>query len=178
MTASASTPPATPDESGEPEKGPKQVLFACSWNATRSPMAAGLLNAKAGHCVTVRSAGVLGGRPVDPFAVEAMAELGHDIADHRPNSLTDIEAAGGDIGAFDLIIALSPAAGREAEAVGRLAGVAVEQWAIDDPTQADGSDDIRRAAYRSVRDALASAIDQRFSRCRAAEGSAGLKPRR
>ena len=178
MTASASTPPATPDDSGDSDKGPKQVLFACSWNATRSPMAAALLNAMAGHCVTVRSAGVLGGRSVDPLAVEAMAELGHDIAGHRPNSLTDIEAAGGDIGAFDLIIALSPAAGREAEAVGRLAGVAVEQWAIDDPTQADGSDDVRRDAYRSVRDALASAIDQRFRRCRSADGSSTPKPPR
>lgn len=165
-----------PDDGGDSDVGdkiaaPKSVLFACSWNATRSPMAAALLDRLARGRVTVRSAGVLGGRPVDPMAVRAMAEAGYDIAQHRPNSLTDIEAAGGDVGAFDLIIALSPAASREAEAIGRLADVLVEHWSVADPTQAEGPDETRLAAYRAVREALESETRRRFRAL--AETSAG-----
>ncbi len=64
------------------------VLFVCVHNAGRSQMAAGWLRHLAGDAVEVRSAGSLPGDRVNPAAVEAMAEVGIDIADQQPAVLT------------------------------------------------------------------------------------------
>jgi arsenate reductase len=64
------------------------VLFVCVHNAGRSQMAAGWLRSLAGDAVEVRSAGSLPADQVNPAAVEAMAEVGIDITDQRPNVLT------------------------------------------------------------------------------------------
>ena len=64
------------------------VLFVCVHNAGRSQMAAGWLRHLAGDDVEVRSAGSIPGNQVNPAAVEAMAEVGIDIADQRPKVLT------------------------------------------------------------------------------------------
>ena len=63
------------------------VLFVCVHNAGRSQMAAGWLRHLAGDAVEVRSAGSLPADQVNPAAVEAMAEVGIDIADQRPKVL-------------------------------------------------------------------------------------------
>ena len=62
---------------------PATVLFACTYNASRSPMAEALLRHFHGLSVTVRSVGVFKG-DLDPFAVAAMDEIGIDITRHRP----------------------------------------------------------------------------------------------
>ena len=64
------------------------VLFVCVHNAGRSQMAAGWLRALGGDAVEVRSAGSLPGDRVTPAAVEALAEVGIDIADQQPKVLT------------------------------------------------------------------------------------------
>lgn len=83
---------------------PGAVLFACSRNAVRSPMAAAILKHLAGRRIYVDSAGVRAGEP-DPFAVSAMEELGIDLSRHRPQALEALA----DI-SFDLIVSLSPEA--------------------------------------------------------------------
>lgn len=65
------------------------VLFVCVHNAGRSQMAAGLLQHLAGDRVEVLSAGTAPKDSVNPSAVEAMAELGIDIANNTPKVLTD-----------------------------------------------------------------------------------------
>ncbi|MEV8564788.1 arsenate reductase ArsC [Streptomyces sp. NPDC051322] len=64
------------------------VLFVCVHNAGRSQMAAGFLTHLAGDRVDVRSAGSLPADEVNPAAVEAMKELGIDIAGQKPKVLT------------------------------------------------------------------------------------------
>ncbi|MQM26894.1 arsenate reductase ArsC [Glycomyces albidus] len=64
------------------------VLFVCVHNAGRSQMAAGWLAHLAGDRVEVRSAGSAPADQVNPAAVEAMAEVGIDIADQKPKILT------------------------------------------------------------------------------------------
>ena len=64
------------------------VLFVCVHNAGRSQMAAGFLTALAGDAVEVRSAGSAPADEVNPAAVQAMAELGIDIASQTPKILT------------------------------------------------------------------------------------------
>jgi arsenate reductase len=65
------------------------VLFVCVHNAGRSQMAAGFLRTLGGDDVEVRSAGSLPADEINPVAVAAMAEVGIDIADQRPQVLTD-----------------------------------------------------------------------------------------
>jgi protein-tyrosine-phosphatase len=64
------------------------VLFVCVHNAGRSQMAAGFLRPLAGDRIEVRSAGSLPADQVNPAAVEAMKEVGIDIADQKPKVLT------------------------------------------------------------------------------------------
>ncbi|MFC3493870.1 arsenate reductase ArsC [Glycomyces rhizosphaerae] len=64
------------------------VLFVCVHNAGRSQMAAGWLAHLAGDRVEVRSAGSAPADQVNPTAVEAMKEVGIDIANRSPKILT------------------------------------------------------------------------------------------
>ncbi len=59
-------------------------------NAVRSPMAAALLRHLVGNRAYVESAGVRAGT-LDPLAVEAMEEIGLEIAGHRPRRFEDLE---------------------------------------------------------------------------------------
>jgi protein-tyrosine-phosphatase len=147
----------------EPERQsrPQAVLFACAWNAVRSPMAAGLAQQMIGQSVTICSAGVQKGE-LDPFAVAVMAEIGIDIARHKPmtfEELADLEGLN-----FDLIVSLSPPAHHKALEVAGVNGALVEYWPTVDPTAIEGSREQRLEAYRAVRDELMARIAERFGR--------------
>ena len=64
------------------------VLFVCVHNAGRSQMAAGWLTHLAGAAVEVRSAGSEPADQINPVAVQAMHEVGIDIAGEQPKRLT------------------------------------------------------------------------------------------
>ncbi len=64
------------------------VLFVCVHNAGRSQMAAGFLRHLGGDRIEVRSAGSMPADQINPVAVEAMAEVGVDIAGEQPKVLT------------------------------------------------------------------------------------------
>src|SRR5512140_3290374 len=68
--------------------GKPSVLFVCIHNAGRSQMAAGWLTHLAGDSIEVRSAGTAPKDQVNPVAIEAMREVGIDIADQTPKVLT------------------------------------------------------------------------------------------
>lgn len=141
---------------------PQAVLFACNYNAARSPMAAGLARQLLGKSVYVASAGVQKGESVDPFAVAAMEELGLDIARHRPLDFEEFEDLEGLN--VDLIVTLTPAAHHKALGLTRTLAVEVEYWPMPDPTASEGSREQRLDAYRAVRDQLMARIRERFGR--------------
>jgi arsenate reductase len=64
------------------------VLFVCVHNAGRSQMAAGFMRQLGQGRVEVLSAGSAPKDSINPIAVQAMAELGIDIANHVPKILT------------------------------------------------------------------------------------------
>lgn len=72
-----------------------QILFVCSGNSCRSPLAEGLLRLKLPSRlqdeVEVKSAGTLGieGSPAARYSVELVQEMGGDISNHRSQSLTE-----------------------------------------------------------------------------------------
>ncbi len=73
------------------------VLFVCVHNAGRSQMAAGWLRHLAGDTVEVRSAGSEPADRVNPTAVEAMREVGIDIAAEQPKRLDYATAQASDV---------------------------------------------------------------------------------
>ena len=145
------------------EELPGAVLFACTLNAIRSPMAAALMRHLFGKFVYVESAGVRAGE-LDPLAVEVMDELGIEIGKHRPRRFEDLEDS-----SFDLIVTLSPEAHHKALALTHTMAVDVEYWPVVDATAYEGSREQRLEAYRAVRDELMKKIHDRFSAERAGD---------
>jgi protein-tyrosine-phosphatase len=135
---------------------PSSVLFACTSNAIRSPMAAALLKQFHGRHIFVDSAGVREGES-DPFAVLVMDEIGIDIQRHRPKIFEELEDT-----SFDLVVSLSPEAQHSAVELTRTMACDVEYWPIFDPTAVEGSREELLAAYRLVRDHLRKRILERF----------------
>ena len=64
-----------------------KVLFLCTANSCRSQMAEGMLRAAGGSVVEVCSAGT-SLKPLHPYAVRVMKEIGIDISGRRPKKLT------------------------------------------------------------------------------------------
>ena len=135
---------------------PSAVLFCCTQNAIRSPMAEGILKQILGKQIYVDSVGVRAGE-LDPFAVAAMDEIGIDMAKHKAKTFDMLEDS-----SFDLIISLSPEAQHKAVDMTRTMACEVEFWNTFDPSIVEGSREQQMDAYREVRDKLMERIRERF----------------
>src|SRR5262249_28073866 len=142
---------------------PRSVLFACTHNTIRSPMAAALMRLHFGPLIRVDSAGVRPGDEVSPIAASAMDEVGADLAKFRPKGFEAFNEDYGD-GAFDLIVSLSPEAHHRALDLVPALAAAAEYWPTFDPSLAEGSREQMLFEYRSVREGLERRIAQRFQR--------------
>jgi len=141
----------------ERKRQPSAVLFACTMNAIRSPMAAAILHHYSGSKIYVASAGIAAGDP-DPFVGLVMDEIGIDLKTHRPHSFEDLEDS-----AFDLLVTLSPEAQKRASDMARTMAIEVEHWEIADPSTCSGSRGQILDAYRAVRDDLVKRVKERFA---------------
>jgi protein-tyrosine-phosphatase len=135
---------------------PSAVLFCCTLNSIRSPMAEGIMKSLHRGIVFADSVGV---RPedVDPFAVEVMAEIGVDLSKHRSKSFQMLDDT-----SFDFVISLSPEAQHSAVELTRWMACEVEYWPTFDPSVIEGARTVRLDAYRHVRDELVAKISARF----------------
>ena len=131
----------------------KTVLFLCTGNSCRSQMAEGFLRHFAGDRFDVASAGT---RPaaLNPGAVDAMREVGVDIAQHRSKSVDEFAGQ-----RFDHVITVCD---RARESCPIFPGATrLDHWSFDDPAEATGTSEERMAVFRRVRDEIAARI-QRF----------------
>jgi arsenate reductase len=119
-----------------------EVLFVCVHNAGRSQMAAALLHHYAAGRVTVRSAGSDPADRINPRVVAAMEELGLDVSHEFPKPLT-----GAAMEAADVVITMGCG-----DACPIYPGTRYEDWALDDPADAD-LDGVRR-----IRDEIAARV--------------------
>jgi protein-tyrosine-phosphatase len=128
------------------------VLFVCVHNAGRSQMAAGFLRALAGDRVQVLSAGTEPKDQINPSAIEAMAEVGIDIANNSPKVLTT-EA----VKDSDYVITMGCG-----DACPFFPGKTYLDWPLDDPA-GKGVEDVRpiRDEIRAKVEALIAEIDSR-----------------
>ena len=132
------------------------VLFSCTWNAIRSPIAEGLMKKVLGHRIYVDSVGAKR-MDVDGFAVSVMQEIGVDISNHQPKTFEDLNDT-----SYDLIITLSPEAQHKAMELTRTMHCDVEFWNTFDPSYVEGSREERLTAYRQIRNKLMQQIIARF----------------
>ncbi|MEI6513437.1 MAG: arsenate reductase ArsC [bacterium] len=123
------------------------VLFVCVHNAGRSQMAAGFMRELAGDRVEVLSAGSMPKDSINPFAVQAMAEVGIDIAGHQPKVLTN-EA----VMEADAVVTMGCG-----DACPFYPGKRYEDWVLEDPA---GQDIV---FVRKVRDDIKMRVEQLLS---------------
>jgi protein-tyrosine-phosphatase len=110
----------------------KTIMFVCVHNAGRSQMAAGFMRELGGERVEVLSAGSAPKDSINPVAVDAMAELGIDIANQKPKILTP-EA----VQQSDVVITMGCG-----DACPYYPGKRYEDWKLDDPA-GQGIDSVR-----------------------------------
>ncbi len=145
-----------------PQSLPGSVLFCCDHNAVRSPVAEGLMKKLHGSRIFVQSAGVHHDLEVDPFMVSVAGEVDVDISQHRCKSFDEMEEWGDDMGSFDIVIALSPAAQRRALEYTRHFSIEVVYWPTLDPTGIGETRQQKLDAYRQTRDQILNSIIAAF----------------
>ena len=135
---------------------PASLLFACSENSVRSPIAEALAKRLYGQASYIDSVGVRAS-DVDFFAAAALDELGIDVHRHHAKTFDDVDAS-----SFDLIVTLSPEAHHRALEFTRGTAAEVEYWPVMDPSVVEGSREMRLEAYRSTRDQILARLKARF----------------
>ncbi|RKS08562.1 protein-tyrosine-phosphatase [Nocardiopsis sp. Huas11] len=118
------------------DDGRPVVLFLCTHNAGRSQMALGFFRHLAGDRAIAWSGGSEPGQEVNPAAVEAMKEVGINIATEFPKPWTDEV-----VRAADVVVSMGCG-----DACPIFPGKRYEEWTLEDP---DGQD---LTAVRSIRD--------------------------
>lgn len=153
LQSGANVGAASEASAGKSGAGVRSVLFICSQNTVRSPMAKVLLDRHSRRRIFCDSVGLSAGFP-DPFAQAAVVgDLGRNRDMPAPKA---ISAA--DLSAFDCIITLS----REAEAHLTRKGVAFEHWDISEPADIDAPREQLMQEYKEIRAQLLARIQARF----------------
>lgn len=120
------------------------VLFVCVHNAGRSQMAAGWLGHLAGDGIEVRSAGSEPAGQLNPAAIQAMAEVGIEIARQRPSLLTVA-----DVQSSDVVITMGCG-----DACPIFPGKRYEDWELEDPAGKD------LGTVRRIRDDIGARVQR------------------
>ena len=124
----------------------KNVLFLCTQNSCRSQMAEGIINHALKGRVMAFSAGTAPSK-VHPLAVQALAEIGINIANSRSKHIDEFKGK-----QFDLVVTLC---GGAAETCPFLPGQGPRfHMGFDDPAKATGNDEERLNAFRRIRDEM------------------------
>lgn len=127
-----------------------RVMFLCTGNSARSQIAEGYLRHLAGERFEVVSAGT---EPsvVNPLAVEVMREVGIDLSGHHSKAVGEFLGQ-----PFGYLITVCDNAREKCPifpgAVRRL------HWPLVDPAAVEGSEELRRAAFRRTRDEVAERV--------------------
>lgn len=131
---------------------PLRVLFLCTHNSSRSQMAEGLLRARGGDAYEVLSAGTEP-RTVHPLAIKAMEEIGIDISTHTAKGIETFAVAS----PMDLVVTVCHEA---QEACPYFPNTRSQvHWGFPDPSRVTGTEEERLAAFRHIRDLIATKIE-------------------
>ena len=131
---------------------PLRVLILCTGNSARSQIAEALFNLKGRGRFVAASAGSRPAARVNPFAVEALAEAGIPWSGHPPRGMDGLEGEH-----WDFVITVCD---RAKESCPFFPGQPVlAHWGMPDPAEVEGSDEVKRAAFRDTLLTLSRRID-------------------
>ena len=148
------------------------VLFLCNHNSARSQIAEGLLRHYYDEKYEVFSAGSTPTQ-VNPLAVKVMAEIGVDISNQRSKSIEEFRNKD-----IDLVISVckssakvfcafcsSPIIGTRPEIIAETLPKAKHylHYPFNDPSEVEGSEDEKIAAFRQTRDEIKKWIVDYFA---------------
>ena len=148
-------PPVFPVE--QRRSRPVTVLFVCTGNSARSPIAEELLRHHAGGRVTVVSAGTRPKRHMHPNTIRVLGEeFGIDISDKQPQHLDTLAD-----GRFDHVITLCDKA---REACPEFADHPRRaHWSIPDPATAGDTDHTSYPAFRRTAEEINTRVQHLLS---------------
>jgi len=131
---------------------PLCVLILCTGNSARSQMAEALLNRKGAGRFIAESAGSQPAERVNPYALEALREVGIDWKGHPPRAIDDLA-----LREWDIVITVCDNA-REACPI--FPGQPVlAHWGMEDPAAVEGDDAAKRRAFRQALQLISRRID-------------------
>ena len=128
------------------------VLFLCTGNSCRSQMGEGFLRELGGKRFEAHSAGTEIADRVNPLAVKAMAEIGIDISSQKPTDLAVYDDQD-----LDLVITVCDNARQSCPMfLGARENV---HWSLEDPAEAQGSEEERMVVFRTIRDEIRRRVE-------------------
>ena len=125
-----------------------KIIFLGTCNSTRSQMAEAFLKKYAGDYFDVYSAG-FDPKPIHPYAIKVMQEIGYDISNQQPKELRQLTR--------DKFFAVAITVCKKAEEEGcpTILGAATRlSWNLDDPANFEGTEEEKLAKFREVRDQI------------------------
>src|SRR5439155_21039036 len=140
----------TPPEPVVPRRSRPRLLFLCTGNSARSPIAEALVEQRSAGTVEARSAGSHP-KPLHPNAVRVMVERGIDISGRPTKSLTRFAR-----NRFDRVITLCD---KVREICPEFPGAPIAaHWSIADPAAAGASDKATYPAFRRVAEEIGDPV--------------------
>ena len=133
------------------------ILILCTHNSARSVLAEGMLNHLAhqrGQAVQAHSAGSQPGGRVNPYALEALGQVGIDTTSFRSKSWDEFTTS--ESPPISIVITVCDSAAAESCPVffgGKGRPIKVH-WGYPDPSNAEGDDDAKRRAFELTRQAI------------------------
>jgi protein-tyrosine-phosphatase len=132
------------------------ILFLCTHNSARSVLGEALASTDTSKRFVGFSAGSTPGTRVNPFAAEIATKLGYPTDKLRSKSWDEFAAPGAPV--MDFIITVCD------NAAGEVCPIwpghpATAHWGFPDPSQVDGSDDVKRKAFMDIASGLQKRIE-------------------
>ncbi|WP_370398894.1 helix-turn-helix domain-containing protein [Sulfitobacter sp. JB4-11] len=132
-----------------------KVLFICTGNSARSILAESIMRDVAGDRFDAYSAGTNPRSELNPFAVDVLAQKGHDVSVLRSKNLAEFQ--GPDAPQFDFVFTVCNQAANE-ECPAWQGQPVSAHWGLPDPVKAEGSDAERSLAFQQTYGALRNRI--------------------
>ena len=134
---------------------PKRILFVCIHNSARSQMAEAFVNQMCKGSYEAHSAGLEPG-VLNPLVVEAMQEVGIDIAGAKTKSVAEMLAGGP---TFTRVVTVCDEASAE-RCPTFPGGAERDHWGFPDPSTLAGTHEERLVAVRRIRDDIRHRVSQ------------------
>lgn len=132
-----------------------KVLFICTGNSARSIFAESILRTTAGDRFEAYSAGTTPRSELNPFALEVLAQKGHDVSILRAKNVAEFQGA--EAPKFDFVFTVCNQAAQE-ECPAWTGQPVSAHWGMPDPVKVEGSDAEKSLAFQHAYGALLNRI--------------------